>query len=170
MEVIMFDTTFNLDESCHPQPRVVAMLSVEDNLMPLSWHMPISKEPFIYAVSMRSSNFSHELIMKKKAFALNFLDYRYVLIHRGMGDMHGFDKNKFQESGLTKKEPKIIESALIEESYMIYECELVDVHNYGDHDVFISKVACIHNKKEEGFEPTLFLGRGRYETVSTLYS
>ena len=162
----MFETTVNLDSSCHPQPRLVAMLSVEDNLMPLSWHMPLSKEPFIYAVSMRSSNFSHELMMKNREFALNFLDFKYAEKHRKMGDVHGFECNKFVESGLTQKDAKIIKATLIEESYMIYECQIIDVLNYGDHDMFVARVVLIHNRENGTFEPTLFLGKGRYETLS----
>jgi flavin reductase (DIM6/NTAB) family NADH-FMN oxidoreductase RutF len=100
----MFKTTQILDATCHPQARPTAMLSVQDNIMPLS------------------------------------------------------------------KEPRLIKSKLIEEAYMIYECLVIDMLNYGDHDIFIAEVKCIHNKDDKEVLPTLFMGRGRYETISKLHT
>jgi flavin reductase (DIM6/NTAB) family NADH-FMN oxidoreductase RutF len=48
---------------------------------------------------------------------------------------------------------------------MIYECKVVEVVNFGDHDVFIADVLCIHNRPQEHVKPALFLGRGYYATT-----
>jgi len=160
----MFTTTPILDSSCHPQPRPTALLSVEDNFMPLSWQMPISKSPLRYAVCVRDENKSYELLHKNKEFALNFLDYDYIEAYDKSGQVHG--TNKFELTGLTPKSAKVINSKLIEESYMIYECKIIDILNYGDHDIFISEVVLIHNKKIDKVKPCLFLGKGYYETTS----
>jgi len=160
----MFRTTQELDPSCHPQARLTALLSVADNFMPLSWHMPISKSPFRYAVSIRDENKSYEILHKTKEFALNFLDYTYIETLRRSGSMHGGDK--FAQTNLTPKKAETIGATLIEEAYMIYECKVIDILNYGDHDIFISEVTIIHNKDVKDIEPTLFLGKGYYETIS----
>ena len=109
---------------------------------------------------------SYELLHKYKEFALNFLDFSYIEIYNKMGKLHGNSIDKFQESSLTSKEAMTIDSKLIEEAYMIYECSVVDILNYGDHDIFIGKVKCIHNKDEKNILPTLFMGKGYYETIS----
>jgi len=161
-----FKSSFMLDASSYPQPRVAAMLTVENNLMPLSWHMPVSKSPFCYAVAIRKENYSHELVTKNREFALNFLNFTYFQTYEDCGNVHGQDVDKFARSGLTPKAPMFIKSTLIEESYMIYECRLKEVLNFGDHDIFIADVLGILNKKEGYHQPTLFLGKGRYETVT----
>ena len=162
----MFETTMHLDNSCHSQVRPTALLTCEDNIMPLSWHMPVSKEPFIYAICVRNENHSHALLHKNKEFALNFLDISHLEVFDKMGQAHGKGVDKFQMSGLRKKEATIIKSSLIQEAYMIYECSVIDILNYGDHDVFIAQVKCIHNRQDKDVSPTLFMGKGMYETTS----
>ncbi len=161
----MFDTSLHLDENCHAQPRLAALLTCDTNIMPLAWHMPISKEPFRYAVAVRSENHTHELIKKHRAFALNFLDISYQDAYQKCGEMHGGNLDKFELSGLHQKNALSIESTLIEEAYMIYECILVDIISYGDHDIFIADVNLILNKEIKDVNPTLFLGKGYYDTL-----
>lgn len=160
----MFTTTKNLDNSCHSQPRPTALLSVADNFMPLSWHMPISKYPLRYAVCVRDENRSYDLLHINEQFALNFLDYSYIEAYDKSGSEHGGDK--FALTKLTQKKAHTINATLIEEAYMIYECKVIDIVNYGDHDVFISEVTLIHNKVVDNVKPTLFTGQGYYETTT----
>ena len=160
----MFTTSKHLDASCHSQARPTALLSVADNFMPLSWHMPVSKTPLCYAVCVRDENKSYDLLHINQQFALNFLDFSYIEAYEKSGSTHGGDK--FRATNLTRKKAEHINATLIEESYMIYECKVIDVLNYGDHDIFISEVLCIHNKALNHVEPTLFMGHGYYETTS----
>ena len=160
----MFTTTKILNSECHPQPRLTALLACGNNFMPMSWHMPVSKSPFRYAVAIRDENKTYDLVHTLGEFSINFLDASYIEAMEISGSIHGGDK--FKETGLTPKAPEQIKSTLIEESYMIYECKVVEVANFGDHDVFVADVVCIHNKKVEDVSPTLFLGRGYYETTS----
>lgn len=160
----MFTTTSSLNSTCHAQPRPTALLSVKDNFMPLSWHMPVSKSPFRYAICVRNENKSYELLHENKQFALNFLDFKYIEAYDKSGRVHG--TNKFELTNLKPKKAQNIDASLIEESYMIYECKVVDILNFGDHDIFIADVILIHNKKDTNISPTLFLGKGFYETTS----
>lgn len=160
----MFSVTQELDATCHTQARPTALLSVENNFMPLSWHTPISKSPLRYAVCVRDENKSYELLHKNREFALNFLNFLYIEAYDKSGSNHGGDK--FSETNLTQKKAQSIKSTLIEEAYMIYECKVIDILNYGDHDIFIADVVLIHNKEIEDVSPTLFLGQGYYDTTS----
>ncbi len=161
----MFNTSLHLDEKCHAQPRIAALLTCGSNIMPLAWHMPVSKEPFRYAVAIRSENHTHDLIKKNREFALNFLDISYQDAYQKSGDIHGGSVDKFELSGLHQKDALSIESTLIEEAYMIYECILVDIISYGDHDIFVADVNLILNKETKEAKPTLFLGKGYYDTL-----
>jgi len=106
----MFTSTTKLDASCHAQPRPTVLLTCMENIMPLSWHMPISKEPFRYAICVRDENYSYELLHKHKEFALNFLDYSYVYAYHRTGETHGQNRDKFKESRLSKKDATIIKT------------------------------------------------------------
>jgi len=161
----MFNTSLQLNEKCHAQPRIAALLTCADNIMPLAWHMPVSKSPFRYGVTVRSENHTHGLITKNREFALNFLDISYQHAHQLCGQFHGGHVDKFKLSGLHKKSASSIDSALIEEAYMIYECTLHDIISYGDHDIFIADVNLILNKDTKEVKPTLFMGKGYYDTL-----
>lgn len=162
----MFTTATKLDASAHAQPRPAALLTCTDNIMPLSWHMPISKEPFHYAICVRDENYSYDLLHKHREFALNFLDYSYIEAYDKTGSLYGKGINKFHESGLHKKRAVSINTKLIEEAYMIYECSIIDILNYGDHDLFIADVNLILTKQNKDISPVLFMGRGFYETTT----
>jgi len=162
----MFNTSFSLDDQCHSQPRLSALLTCGNNIMPLSWHMPVSKSPFRYAVAVREENHSHTLLKKNRKFALNFLDVSYQHAFQLSGEVHGKDIDKFDLCRLTPKKAMTIDTDLIQEAYMIYECTVVDIISYGDHDLFIADVNVILNKEKDDIDPTLFLGRGYYDTLS----
>lgn len=161
----MFQTTKKLDAKSHPQPRSCVLMGCQKNFMPLSWHMPVSRDPFRYAIAVRDENYSYDLLHEIKEFSLNFLDMRYLKAFDLSGQVHGDDVEKFTLTGLHPKKASTIHSVLIEEAYMIYECKVCDIVNYGDHDIFIADVALIHNKEEE-VEPVLFLGKGYYDTLA----
>ena len=160
----MFNISHSLEEKNHSQPRLAALLTCEENIMPLAWHMPVSKSPFRYAVAVRKENHTHGLIKKNRAFALNFLDTSYQQAYQTCGETHGGEVDKFNLSGLHKKDALSIEGVLIQEAYLIYECILVDIISYGDHDIFISDVNLILEKETKEVAPTLFMGKGYYDT------
>ncbi|MFC2074173.1 flavin reductase family protein [Campylobacterota bacterium] len=162
----MFNTSLQLDEQCHAQPRPTALLTCGSNIMPLSWHMPVSKSPFRYAIAVREENHSHQLLKENREFALNFLDLSYQHVFETSGGIHGKNVDKFELCGLSSKQALTIGTSLIQEAYMIYECTLIDIISYGDHDLFIGDVNIILNKDTKTVEPTLFLGKGYYDTLT----
>lgn len=162
----MFNTSLHLDEQCHIQPRPTALLTCENNIMPLSWHMPVSRSPFRYGVAVRKENHTHYLLKKHREFALNFLDVSHQGAYQMSGELHGGYSDKFELCGLCPKQALTIETTLIQEAYMIYECTLIDIISYGDHDLFIGDVNIILNKDIKTVEPTLFLGKGYYDTLT----
>ena len=96
----MFHTYQTLEEASHTQPRVTALLACQTNLMPVSWHMPISKSPFRYAVAVREENHTHKLIKENGSFTLNFLPFSLHKTVSLMGAIHGDKEEKFKLSQL----------------------------------------------------------------------
>lgn len=165
----MFKTYTTLEDSNHSQPRVTALLGCQDNLMPASWHMPISKSPFRYAVAVRAENYTHQLIQEYKSFTFNFLPLEHFETANLMGKLHGDMDDKLAQSKLEIAGKDSNKNVLISPSDFIYECEVCDTYENGDHTIFIADVKCIHVNEKQSGKPMLFSGRGRYSTVGETY-
>lgn len=161
----MFNTYSTLDSATHSQSRVTALLACQDNLMPASWHMPISKSPFRYAVAVREENYTHQLLEEHGSFTLNFLPFEYYDTVDLMGRVHGDKEEKLVLSQLNKEGMDTNDNLLLSASDFIYECVICDTYKNGDHTIFIADVEKIHVNEKESNKPMLFSGRGRYGTI-----
>lgn len=160
----MFTTYDTLEQAPHAQPRVTALLASQDNLMPASWHMPISKSPFRYAVAVREENYTHKLLEKHGSFTLNFLPFEHHDIVDHLGKTHGDSQDKLTMSGLAVEARDSHQNVLLSASDFIYECEVCDTYKNGDHTIFIADVKKIHVNETQSDTPMFFSGRGRYAT------
>lgn len=161
----MFKTYATLEDATHAQSRVTALLACQDNLMPASWHMPISKVPFRYAVAVREENYTHQLLAEHGSYTLNFMPFEHYETVSLMGKLHGDTEDKFALSKLKKEGVDANENLLLSASDFIYECVVCDTYKNGDHTIFIADVVKIHVNEKQSAEPMLFSGRGRYGTV-----
>ncbi len=166
----MFKTYDTLEQATHAQPRVTALLACQENLMPASWHMPISKSPFRYAVAVREENYTHDLIKTNGSFTLNFLPFEHHNTVDLMGKVHGNSENKFALSQLKKEGVDVNGNLLLSASDFIYECDVCDTYKNGDHTIFIADVVKIHVNEKQSNRPMLFSGRGRYGTMGETFT
>lgn len=113
---------------------------LKDNIVTLSWHTPVSSDPLLYAISLSSSRYSYELIKESGVFAINFMPYDLKKQSLFCGRNSGETIDKFKETGLTKEECEKIDCPRIKESLGIYECEVIDEFDTGDHKLIIGKV------------------------------
>lgn len=161
----MFKRHQPLPSTLPSQPRIAAILSCQNNLMALSWHMPISREPFRYAIAMRKENFTYSLLKEYGCFTLNFLPFAYAEQIDECGRSHGNETDKLATIGLTSSLSDADDNRLIDEADYVYECTIIDTYENGDHTIFIADVTALHLKDIIDGKPTLFLGRGRYTTT-----
>jgi len=162
----MFNTFTTLERATHSQPRVTALLACQDNLMPASWHMPISKSPFRYAVAVREENYTHQLIQEHQSFTLNFLPLEHYETVSLLGQLHGDMEDKLLKSKLEVESKDRFDNVLLNASDFTYECVVCDSYKNGDHTIFIADVVKIHINEKQSAKPMLFSGRGKYATVS----
>lgn len=161
----MFTTHDELQGSGHAQFRTAALLCCGANLMAASWHMPISRSPFRYAVAVREENDTHAMLLERKSFTLNFLPFAYAETIDMTGRHHAHETDKLQKSGLEIFGEDPFGNRMLQASDFIYSCRVIDTYCNGDHTVFISEVDTIHVHESQSGEPALFAGRGRYATV-----
>lgn len=50
---------------------ITAKFGDRDNVTPVAWNVPVSKEPALVAVAIAPERFIYELIEKSKEFAIN---------------------------------------------------------------------------------------------------
>jgi len=150
------------------QPRVTALLSCQTNLMPLSWHMPMSREPFRYAIAVRDENITHRLLQTHGSFTLNFLPFSYHEKIDKAGKVHGDTIDKLTVCDLVSSSLDHNGNMILDDSDFVYECSIIDTYRNGDHTIFISDVTQIWTQEDRPQSPTLFLGRGRYTTITPI--
>ncbi|MFC1697136.1 flavin reductase family protein [Nanoarchaeota archaeon] len=125
--------------SSRAETDVMGKIEVKDNLFTLSWHMPVSFDPPLYAFSTGKSRFSTELIQKSKVFVVNFLSSDHEDAAVFCGSHTGKHMDKFKECDLEKKEADTVDCPVIEGASYI-ECSVVDEIEAGDHIIIIGKI------------------------------
>ena len=156
-------------------PTVVAIIvtKIEDrvNLMSVAWHTQLSFDPPLYGVSISPKRFTHKLLKKSKEFTLNFLEYDDYEIAAFVGRSSGFDVDKVSVFDIELSEGRLVDVPIISRAYAVYECEVVDMKDYGDHTFFVGRILGVHYR-EDAFENNLpnvntllYLGSDTYTTV-----
>lgn len=122
----------------------------KDNIFALSWHMPLSFEPELYAISAGKKRFSTKLIKQSGVFCVNFMPYSFEKEVLFCGRNSGEHIDKFKESGLEKESCEKIDCARIKQASAFLECEVADEIEAGDHIIFVGRVvksALLNDKK-----------------------
>jgi flavin reductase (DIM6/NTAB) family NADH-FMN oxidoreductase RutF len=112
----------------------------KNNIIAIDWHMPLSFEPLLYAISVGKNRFSLELIRKSGIFAVNFISYNLNDAVIFCGRNSGRNVDKFKETRLNEIPCEVIECVRIKEALAHIECEVIQEINVGDHILFIAKI------------------------------
>lgn len=135
----------------------------KDNVITLDWHMPLSFDPMMYAVSIGKTRFSLDLIRKSRVFVVNFMskDFKKEVIYCGTNCGENLDK--FSKSGLEKEEAEKINCPRIKGSLGYLECQVEKEIETGDHVLFIGKVVS-YDLREKG-KRLFHLGGDQFTTT-----
>lgn len=150
------------------QPRIAAIVGVQQNIMTLSWHMPVSKTPFRYAIAVREENYTHSLLTQQRSFTLNFLPVTLMQAIDDAGRVHGNEADKLALTGLKLGCNDAFGNVTLAQSLFHYECKLHETQCWGDHTIFISDVVQTHIHEVNQGDVALFLGKGRYSAIGAV--
>jgi len=125
--------------------------------MTAAWCMPVSHDPAMVAVSIGMRRFSHELICRGGAFALNVPPSKMLKEMWCCGTTSGRKDDKFSLWGLTPVAGEHIEAPLIGECLGALEFRLASHPAAGDHSIMVGEVLAVWA------EPGLFDERLRVE-------
>ncbi|NIK11341.1 flavin reductase family protein [Alkalibacillus almallahensis] len=163
----------------HSYPGMVAIVTAshngEDNVMAAGWHSYISFDPPIYGVAIGRERYTYELIKQSGEFAVHFLPMERAEFIQQSGSFSGSDVNKFEVGGMEFDRGQTINAPILHDAYVAYECRVIDVNTYGDHDWFVGDITQFYRDDElflanglpddHQLEIPLYLGRSMYTTT-----
>ncbi|MBU9723773.1 MULTISPECIES: flavin reductase family protein [Bacillaceae] len=159
----------------HCYPGLIALVTAKDkdvqNIMAAGWHSYISYDPPIYGVAVAKERFTHHLIKNSNEFAINFVPAEYAHYIEASGKFSGSDGDKFEKMDIPWKKGEVTNSPILVDAYVAYECEVLDINSYGDHDWIVGNIKKFHQDeaKFDGMLPNLnalqlplYLGQSKY--------
>ncbi|PKR77232.1 flavin oxidoreductase [Halalkalibacillus sediminis] len=164
----------------HSYPGMVAIVTAnyngENNVMAAGWHSYISFEPPIYGVAIGRERHTYELIKQSGEFGIHFLPYEHAEFIQQTGVYTGKDTNKFLLGNMEYEKGMTIDAPILKDAYVAYECKVIDVNSYGDHDWFVGDITKFYRDEtkfmenglpdDEALKIPLYLGRSEYTTTS----
>jgi len=133
----------------HYYPGVPAVVGVRVeervNFCPAVWNTGLSADPPLFGVSISPKRFTHGLLLKARRFSASFHPFGQRDLVHWLGSHSGREVDKGQA-------PHFLGHTgvpILEGAYAAYELELLEVHTFGDHDLFVGRVVAVW--EEEGF-------------------
>jgi flavin reductase (DIM6/NTAB) family NADH-FMN oxidoreductase RutF len=142
--------------SCRANVDIIGRDVLKDNLIAVDWHMPVSFNPALYAISVGKARFSCGLISKSRCFVVNFMPYSQLDAVLFCGTNTGRSIDKFKKSGLTKEEGEAVDCPKVAQACAALECEVINSVDSGDHIIFVGRILAAFEKMSA---PRLFHDR-----------
>jgi flavin reductase (DIM6/NTAB) family NADH-FMN oxidoreductase RutF len=116
------------------------------NGLSVAWMSQVSVNPPLVMVAIGHSKYTHELIEKSNAFAVNILSGQQMDLAKHFGLQSGRKANKFKN---VEYEIKNTGSPILKDCLAYLDCKLYKSLTAGDHTIFIGEVldAGVKNEK-----------------------
>ena len=167
--------TTNIGKFYYCFPQTVAMVGVQENIMPAAWHSPISAEPPLYGILISPRRYTYELLLQENGFTINFLEVHHAPLSAQTGSTSGKTVKKLAEFDIPHTSAEKVNGPILLDSYAAYECVKYEAREYGDHFLFIGEIVMLHFREdvigedrlvnEKKIKPMLYFGKDRYLTI-----
>lgn len=167
--------TANIEKFYYFFPQTVAVVGVDNNVMPAAWHTPISAHPPLFGVLISPKRHTYLLLQKENGFTINFMEHDQASLIAKIGSTSGRDVDKLREFDIDFTSAESVNGVILSKSYAIYECQKFALKEYGDHFLAVGKIVSIHYRQdiltsqglvdEHKVSPILYFGKDRYITV-----
>lgn len=133
----------------NPVPVVMVSLgSKKPNIITIAWTGIVNSDPPMTYISVRRERFSHHILKEEGEFVINLCTEDLAKATDFCGVRSGSKVDKFKKMNLTPGECAEVSCPLIEESPVNLECRVVEVHEYGSHDMFVAQILHVHVNDE----------------------
>lgn len=150
-------------------PVVLAVVGKEEkNIITLALVHVFSYNPPLIGIGVMPCRYSHELLHRSPDFSVNIPSKELVEEVIFCGERSGKEVDKFEETGLTPVPGKRIESPVIEECIVNFECRKVQTFDTGDHTWFIGEIVCAQTVENYDRERALIYWAGEFRTLGEI--
>ena len=169
-------TTFGPQKILFPMPvsLVVTGNMEKANIVTIAWVSLLTSSPPTIGISVGTRGFSGKEILRNKNFSVNIAGVDIMKEADFCGITSGKNIDKFKEAGLTKLPSRHIQSPIIKECPLNFECRLTDHSVIGTTNHFVGEILEVHmdtDKVEdplnystlmiEAFNPLIYIGGAR---------
>ncbi len=112
----------------------------EPNAVTLAWGGIASSGPESVSIAVRPSRYTHEALLRTKAFTINLPSVEYAAEADYFGIVSGRDAHKFEVTGLTPVRGEFVDAPSIAEFPYCMECEVTNNLDLEEHTLFIGRV------------------------------
>ncbi|MCD4681711.1 MAG: flavin reductase family protein [Bacteroidales bacterium] len=119
------------------------------NIVTIAWISMLSGSPLTLGISVGQKSFTGEKIKENKDFTVNIATVEIMDEADFCGITSGRNTDKFEISGLTKIPSSYIQSPIIKECPINFECKLVEANIVGRTNHFIGEILETHVDTEK---------------------
>ncbi len=119
------------------------------NIVTIAWISMLSGSPLTLGISVGQKSFTGEKIKENKDFTVNIATVEIMDETDFCGITSGRNTDKFEISGLTKIPSSYIQSPIIKECPINFECKLVEANIVGRTNHFIGEILETHVDTEK---------------------
>ena len=134
--------------TCRAHMEIMGKVIEKDDIQPTAWHMPVSADPFTYAIAIGKEKYAARIIEKSKCFVVNFISHESKDVVLFCAKHHGEHVNKMKTLNMNLLEAKNIDCPFLEITVAHLECEVINEMETGDHKIFFGKVVFSNQKNE----------------------
>jgi flavin reductase (DIM6/NTAB) family NADH-FMN oxidoreductase RutF len=110
------------------------------NLITLAWGGIACSEPPAVSIAVRPSRYSHEALLRTRAFTVNIPSVLHAPQADYCGIVSGSKADKFATCGLTPVHGEVVDAPYVAEFPYAMECEVIHTLELGSHTLFIGAV------------------------------
>jgi len=126
-------------------PGSVVLITVgdgnKDNLFPVTWNMPVRKDPGMVAILSGKRHYSYPFIADTGEFGMNVPDISIADAVLGCGTTSGRDvEDKFSRFRLTRQKAQKIKPPLVKEAVAYLECRVCQIVDLGASSLIIGQI------------------------------
>ena len=143
--------TWKAGNMVYPLPAVMVSCGrrgERPNILTVAWTGTVCTNPAMVYISVRPERYSYDIIRETGEFVINLTTGKLVRAADYCGVRSGRDVDKFKETGLSAAPAAYVRAPLIVQSPVNMECRVKEILHLGSHDMFLSEVLGVKEKKK----------------------
>ncbi len=152
--------------TCRGKYDILGKTEEKDDIVPLTWHSPVSDHPPMYAIFLNKKLMAVSIIRNSGCFVVNFIPFSLIDVVKAAMHTSGEYLDKCRTIGINEDScEKLVDCFRLKEALGWLECEVVEEKEYGDHIMFIGKV--LFSQLDHDEKRLFHIDKDRFTTAQT---